>query len=135
MSKRRKKKVRGPTLCEGENDRNQRRTSVRVKLSAHVSSSDVEAGHVSSSLDLDVHVGLDEMGRGDGSVRDESSVVSRLGAPGDNLGLLVTDRRSLVGRSEQAEVVDRVERRQSGVGRLVVGSEGGGRRVGGTVGS
>lgn len=67
--------------------------SVGVELSSVITVGDVDLGAVEESLNLDVEGGLDEVGGLDGSVRDQSGVVSGLGAVGNDDRLDVSDQR------------------------------------------
>jgi hypothetical protein len=61
---------------------------------------------------------LSEEYAGKGTIGDKARVVARLRAPRDLLRLRVRDVAQ-VGRREEAEVIDRIEREQARVGRLV----------------
>jgi hypothetical protein len=95
--------------------------TVRVKLTTGVAVRDVDPGSVPETVDLDVSVGLDEVSRVDGSIRNQPGSVPRLGAVGDDDGLDVPDDRiwAGLGGSEDAKVVDAVQGQKTGVRGLV----------------
>jgi len=95
--------------------------TMRIQLSAFITSRDRQPVESAPSLDLDVKWGLDEMNRLEYTVWDHPSVVSRLDTPGDLDSLRVTNQaiRSSLGRQEQAEIVDRIDGQKTSVRGLV----------------
>jgi len=86
-------------------------STVWVELASSVSRRNVELCQVTGTSDLNVIGCLDEVGSLNGAVGHETRTGSRLQAPGDFEALSLSNDRvcSRLRRSEQAEVIDRVD--------------------------
>lgn len=96
-------------------------STVGVELSSLITAGNVDLGEITETLDLNVKRSLDVVDSGESTIWDDTSIVSSLDTPSDFLSLSVTDNRVGVGRTEQTEIIDGVQREQSGVGSLVDG--------------
>ena len=109
-------------------------STVGVELSSLVTSHETNGGEVTDSHQLDVEGSLDEVSTSNGAVRNDTGVVTGLGAVGDGDLLNIGEGLASTRGSESAPVIDRVDGCETRNRGLVDGSvELGSRRVGGAV--
>lgn len=84
-------------------------STMRVEFSSIVISSQVDQNLVDETGPLDIFAGNEHLDTGEGTGRDETSTVARLGAPGYFNGFGVTNSGVWLGRGPDTEVF-RVDR-------------------------
>lgn len=84
-------------------------STVRVELSSLVISHEADRGEVTDGHQLDIEGSLDKVSTGDGTVRDDTGVVTRLCAVGNSDLLNISEGLAGTGGTESAPVIDRVD--------------------------
>lgn len=82
---------------------------MRVEFTSIVAKLEVDQRLLDETGELNVHVGLEYLDTSEGTGRDQTCAVSRLGTPGDDNCLIVTNRGIWLWRCPEAKVLSKGE--------------------------